>query len=175
MIAEGRWIDAAGVNFADTGSHYYEVYECADGKYLAVGAIEPQFYAALLEGLGLDAATLPRQNDAASWPVMKQRLAAIFATRERDRWVERFAGLDACVAPVLSLGESPAHPHHVAREAFVEHDGIVQPMPAPRFDRTPSSLGLPPPHPGEHTREVLAALGRTNAEIDALLAAGAAG
>ena len=174
MMAEGRWTDVAGVNFADTGSSFYEVYECADGKHVALGAIEPQFYAQLLEGLGLDGATLPRQFDAASWPTMKERFAAIFATRTRDEWAERFADTDACVAPVLSLTETPDHPHHVARKGYVERDGIVQPVPAPRFDRSAASLGLPAPHPGEHTREVLASLGRDAAQIDHLVASGAA-
>jgi alpha-methylacyl-CoA racemase len=172
-LAEGRWKDERGVNFSDTGSHFYEVYECADGKCISVGALEPQFYRDLLRGLGLDEQELPgSQWDKAAWPAMKALFADRIRTRRRDEWLEVFSDLDACVAPVLSLRESTVHPHNVARAGFVEHHGIVQPAPAPRFDRTPSALGSPPPHPGEHTRSVLEDLGWSGSDIDALAARG---
>jgi alpha-methylacyl-CoA racemase len=174
FVAEGRWKDQPGVNFSDTGSHYYEVYRCADGRFLSVGAIEPHFYADLLQGLGFDADGLPAQTDATAWTRMKEMFAERIATRTRDEWVDVFAGLDACVAPVLSLEESARHEHNVARGSFVERDGVVQPVPAPRFDRTPSELGRPAPYPGEHTREILGELGYGEVEIDSMVVDGAA-
>ena len=116
MMAMGGWKDERGVNMLDTGAHYYEVYECADGKFLSVGAIEPQFYAVLLEKTGLaDDAEFLQQNDKAQWPHLKERLAEVIATKTRDEWAAIFDGTDACVAPILSLGEAPSHPHNVAR------------------------------------------------------------
>ncbi len=140
----------------DTGAHYYEVYECADGRFLSVGAIEPQFYAVLLEKTGLaDDPDFARQNDRSMWPVLKERLAAVIATRTRDEWAEVFDGTDACVAPILSLGEAPTHPHNVARGNFATVAGVVQPAPAPRFSRTEASIDRPPAHAGQHTDEIL--------------------
>ena len=174
FLVEGRWRDETGVNFSDTGSPYYEVYRCADGLDLSVGAIEPQFYADLLEGLGLSQDDVPSRADQANWPLIKQQFASIIARRTRDEWVDRFSDLDACVAPVLSLTEATVHPHNVARGAFVEHHGMVQPAPAPRFGRTSATLGLPPPHPGEHTIELLGELGCSPEEIDDLVRSAAA-
>ena len=134
--ASGVWEDRRGVNILDTGAHFYEVYETADGGYFAVGAIEAPFYAALLKGLGLDGEELPHQMDRAHWVEMKERFAAIFATKTRDEWVAAFDGLDACATPVLSPGEAPGHPHVAARRTYVEIDGVLQPAPAPRFERT---------------------------------------
>ena len=159
MMAQGRWRDEAGTNFADSGSPYYDAYECADGRYVAVGAIELRFYDELLTQLGLDPSQLPDRRDRAQWPELKRLLAEAFRARTRDQWAEQFAGSDACVAPVLTLTEAPQHPHNRARATFVERDGIVQPAPAPRFSRTPSELRLPPPRSGEHTDEVLTELG----------------
>ena len=173
MLAQGRWRDEAGVNFADTGSPYYEVYECADGKYVGAGAIEQQFYVELLRGLGLDANELPDRRDQASWPVLKDRFAAAFRTRSRDEWARIFAPTDACVAPVLSLVEATNHPHNVERSTFVEHGGVMQPAPAPRFSRTTLSLGRTPPAPGDDTDEVLAELGFGEDEIRTLRESGA--
>jgi alpha-methylacyl-CoA racemase len=159
MMAQGRWRDEAGTNFADSGSPYYDTYECADGRYLAVGAIEPQFYDDLITRLGLDPGRLPDRRDRARWPELKRLLAEAFRTRTRDEWAQEFAPSDACVAPVLTLTEAPQHPHNQARGTFVERDGITQPVPAPRFSRTRSELRRPPPLVGEHTDEVLAELG----------------
>lgn len=155
--AMGIWTDERGANMLDTGAHYYEVYECADGGFLSVGAIEPQFYAVLLEKTGLaDDPEFARQNDRSMWPKLKERLAAVIATRTRDEWAATFDGTDACVVPVLGPFEAPSHPHNVARSTFVERDGVVQPAPSPRFSRTTAELQRPPAHAGQHTDEVLA-------------------
>ena len=172
LIAQGRWRDQAGVNFADGGSHYYDTYTCADGLHLAVGPLEPKFYAQLVAGLGLDETELPAQSDQSAWPALKQRFAEVFATRSREDWLAVFEGTDACVAPVLSLLEAPEHPHNRARRVFVEHAGIVQPAPAPRFDRTPAALDRPPPRPGEHSREILGELGFEASEVERLVVDG---
>ncbi|HEY8081656.1 MAG TPA: CaiB/BaiF CoA-transferase family protein, partial [Acidimicrobiales bacterium] len=137
FLAAGLSSEERGTNLLDTGAHFYEVYETSDGRYVAVGAIEPRFYAALLEGLGLDAGELPRQMDSSSWPQMKARFAELFAQRSRDEWEVHFAGTEACVAPVLSPLEAPDHAHNAARGTFVEVAGVRQPGPAPRFSRTP--------------------------------------
>ena len=141
----GMWRDEPGVNLLDGGAHFYETYVCADGKFLVVGAIEPQFYAVLLAKLDLAAdPEFSAQYDAASWPKLKARLAAIFATRPRDHWVAQFEGTDSCVAPVLSLAEAPAHPHNVARQTFVQVGAALQPGPAPRFLATQAASPAPP-------------------------------
>jgi alpha-methylacyl-CoA racemase len=155
----GLWTAERGVNVLDTGAPFYEVYDTADHKWFAIGAIEPQFYAELLRVLGLDADTLPAQNDRAHWPALKERFAAIFRTRTRDEWAEAFAGTDACGAPVLSPWEAPTHPHNQQRETFVEVAGVVQPGPAPRFSRTPATVRNPPPVGGQDTDEALVAWG----------------
>lgn len=164
-----------GVNMLDTGAHFYDVYECADGEYVSIGSIEPQFYAQLLEltGLGDDPA-FARQFDTAQWPALKQRLAEVFRTRTRAQWCEVMEHRDVCFAPVLRMDEAFAHPHNQARGTFVEVDGVRQPAPAPRFSRTVPSLGHGPGLPGEHTRDVLEAWGVPSARVDELLAGGAA-
>jgi alpha-methylacyl-CoA racemase len=134
--ANGWWNNERGTNMLDGGAHFYDTYECADGTFIAVGAIEPQFYAALRERCGLTDSEWDAQMDASAWPGLKAKLAALFATRSRDVWCELLEGTDACVAPVLDWDEAPKHPHNVARETFVEIDGVVQPSPAPRFSRT---------------------------------------
>jgi alpha-methylacyl-CoA racemase len=159
MLQSGVWEEERGVNLLDSGAPFYEVYETADGRYLAVGAIEPQFYGALVKGLGLAAEELADQNDRTRWPEMKERFAAVIATRARDDWMERFSGTDACVAPVLSPSEAHRHPHNAARSTFVEVDGALQPGPAPRFSRTVSAIGRPPPRPGADTDAALDAWG----------------
>jgi alpha-methylacyl-CoA racemase len=171
--AMGMWTDERGTNMLDTGAHFYDVYETADGKYLSVGAIEPQFYAALLAGLGLDGEELPWQHDREQWPALKERFAAIFKTRTRDEWCAIFDGTDACVAPVLTIPEAVVHPHNVERGTFVEVAGVTQPAPAPRFDRTPGEISKPPPHAGQHTDEILRDAGFDTDRIAKLRAVGA--
>lgn len=170
-IHEGRW-GPHGTNIVDTGAHFCEVYETADGRYMAVGAMEPQFYARFLDGLGLADHELPDQLDEASWPAMKQRVAAIFAQRTRDEWCAVFDG-DSCVVPVLAPAEAPCHPHNMARNAFVPRDdGALVPAPAPRLSRTPARFAGSSPEIGMHTRGVLGELGYPATEIERLGRAG---
>jgi alpha-methylacyl-CoA racemase len=154
-----------GTNMLDSGAHFYDAYETADGKWISIGSIEPQFYGELLARLGLDPAEFQPQMDKARWPAWKERLAAIFRTRTRDEWCARLEGSDACFAPVLSLAEAREHPHNRARGTFVEVAGRLQPGPAPRFDRTPARVARPPARAGEHTDEALADWGFTPAEL----------
>lgn len=175
---QGGWPAPAGGNLLDTGAPFYEVYACADGREIAVGALEPKFYAELLRLSGMDGVpelAPERRSDPTAWPAAKRRWAELFATRTRDEWAEVFEGTDACVAPVLDWDEAARHPHLVARGTYVRENGAVQAAPAPRFDRTTATLGLPPPYPGEHTAEVLAELGRGPDALAALRAAGAVG
>ena len=173
FLATGLWTEARGENLLDTGAHFYEVYETADGRHVAVGAIEPRFYAALLSGLGLEAATLPAQMDRDAWPEMKGRFAACFLTRTRDEWVAHFAGTEACVAPVLSPLEARDHPHNAARETFVEVAGVRQPAPVPRFSRTPGAIASPPEQPGASTTAALGRWGVDDARVEKLKGSGA--
>jgi alpha-methylacyl-CoA racemase len=171
--ATGFWQDERGTNLLDSGAYFYDVYECADGRFVAVGAMEAQFHAALLAGLGLDEEDdLPEQLDRSAWPAMKERLAEVFRTRSRDEWVATFAGADACVAPVLTMGEAAEHPHLRARGTIVESGGVLQPAPAPRVGGALPLPG-PPAAPGAHTDEVLHEVGLTPDEVDRLRAEGA--
>ena len=169
----GYFTDERGTNLLDSGAPYYDSYLCADGRYVAVGALEPQFYAALVTGLGLDADALGEQNDKANWPAMREAFAAAFLTRTRDEWVAHFAGRDACVAPVNTTEDTLADPHLVARATVVEVDGVPQPSPAPRFSGTPAVVDRPAPEAGEHTDEVLAGLGYGPDAVSELRASGA--
>jgi alpha-methylacyl-CoA racemase len=171
-LAGAGWWGERGTNIFDGGAHFYGVYRCAGGGYMSVGPMEPQFYAELLRLLELDPAELPDQYDRARWPEARESLAKAFATRTRDEWCAVFEGSDACVAPILDFAEAPRHPHNVARENFVEVGGVTQPAPAPRFGRTPSGVGRPPPEPGADTGEVLEEMGLDAAEIAALRTAG---
>jgi alpha-methylacyl-CoA racemase len=166
--AMGIWNDERGTNLLDTGAHFYDVYECRDGKFVSIGSIEPQFYAELRDKLGLDDPRWDAQMSRSEWPGLKEELAAIFATKSRDEWCEIIEGSDVCFAPVLSMEEAPHHPHNVARGTFTEVAGITQPRPAPRFSRTDSTIERPPPHAGQHTDEVLAEFGFTADELAAL-------
>jgi alpha-methylacyl-CoA racemase len=144
MIGGGAWPGGRGANLLDGGAPFYDTYETADGGFMAVGALEPPFYQALLNGLGLQDEELPGQDDQSGWPELRDRFASRFASRSRDEWTQVFAGLDACVAPVLSPAEAPAHPHNQARRTFIDIAGVTQPAPAPRFGRTPAREPQPP-------------------------------
>ncbi|HVH20146.1 MAG TPA: CaiB/BaiF CoA-transferase family protein [Myxococcota bacterium] len=170
----GMWKDERGANLIDTGAHFYDVFATRDGKYVSIGAIEPQFYAELLEKLGLANEGWPRQMERAQWPALKKKLAAVFATKTRAEWCEILEGGDSCFAPVLSMAEAPSHPHNALRKTFVEHAGAVQPAPAPRFSRTQPKLDLPPSQAGEHTDAALGDWGFSAEEIRKLREAGAA-
>ena len=173
LRAMGIWNDERGTNMLDTGAHFYNVYETADGKYVSIGSIEPQFYAELLRLTGLEGEELPWQHERQSWPALKERLAAIFKTKTRDEWSALMEGTDVCFAPVLSIPEAIEHPHNVDRRTFVEMAGIRQPGPAPRFSRTEPEISSPPPHAGQHTDEILAAAGFDPDRVAKLREAGA--
>jgi len=170
----GMWTDEAGTNLLDTGAHFYDVYECADGEYVSIGSIEPQFYAELLRLSGLgEQPDVPYQMDRSQWPAMKERVAALFKTKTRAEWCALMEETDVCFAPVLGMGEAPSHPHNVARQTFVEVAGVMNPAPAPRFSRTPGKIERPPVHAGQHTEEALAEWGFTADEIVKLRETGA--
>ena len=173
MKAMGVWEGGRGGNMLDTGAHFYEVYETSDSKFVSVGGIEPQFYAELLDRLGLDPEELPRQNDAAKWAESKAIFAERIASKTRAEWEEIFEGSDACFAPVLEPEEAMLHPHNVDRATFVDVAGVPQPAPAPRFDRTPPATPKPPAHLGQNTDEALANWGFTGEQLEALRTSGA--
>ncbi|CAH1254349.1 AMACR [Branchiostoma lanceolatum] len=164
-----------GENLLDTGAHFYETYKTKDGKYMAVGALEPQFYAQLLEGLGLTNEDLPPQMDRESWPSMKERFATIFSSKTQAEWCKVFDGTDACTTPILSMEEAPNHPHNTSRDSFLTNqDGGVQPRPAPVLSRTPGVGGVgPQPKVGQHTKEVMVETGFSEEEIQKLAECGA--
>ena len=169
----GGWTAKREDNLLDGGAPFYRTYETSDGRYVAVGALEPQFYDNLLDALGLAGEDLPAQTDRSAWPAMRARFAAIFRTRSRDEWAAATAGRDACVSPVLDIDEAPRHPHLIARETYADFAEARHPSPAPRFDRTPAALRRPAPAAGEHSFEALAEWGVPEEEIAALKAAGA--
>ena len=170
----GLWNDERGANMLDTGAPFYEVYETADGQWMAVGGIEAQFYAELIRGLGLEGdPSLPAQMARDDWPAVKARFAEVFKTKTRDEWSAVFDGTDACVVPVLSPWEAPEHPHNVARSTFVEVEGAVQPAPAPRFSRTPSAISSPPSPPGADTVSGLVDWGVSESDVAKLRESGA--
>ncbi|HET6966551.1 MAG TPA: CaiB/BaiF CoA-transferase family protein [Acidimicrobiales bacterium] len=153
--ATAREQPARGTTMLDSGAPFYDAYETADGRWVAVGAIEPQFYSALLTGLGLDPAELQQQFDTGAWPAMKERFATIFLSRTRDEWEEVFDGTDACVTPVLEMDELAGHPHHQGRGFLETVNGVPQPVPVPRLSATPGRVGGPSPETGQHTAEIL--------------------
>lgn len=173
--AGGLWSNERGANLLDGGAPFYGTYACADGKYLAVGPIEPQFYRLFLEKAGITDPELVNQYDLTAWSYQREKLAAILRTRTRDEWCAQLEGSDACVTPVLDLEEAPQHPHNRARGTFVVVDDVLQPAPAPRLSRTPGEIRNPPPQAGQDTQAVLCEWGFMQEEIDALLAAGAIG
>jgi alpha-methylacyl-CoA racemase len=178
LIRGGAWGAPRGRNLLDGGAPFYQVYSCADGKYIAVGALEPQFYQELVSRSGVE---VTRELDASgrwdprNWPAGKDQWAALFATRSRSHWLELLDRSEACVAPVLDWDEAVVEEHLVARRAHVEMDGSLHAAPAPRFSRTPSMIGRPAPKSGEHTDEVLRLIGRGEPGIEALRAAGVVG
>ena len=169
MSAIGMWREEAGVNLLDSGTPFYDAYRTSDGKWIAIGCLEPQFYAEWLSLAGLDGEDLPAQFDIAGWPVLRERFAHAVATRTRDDWAALADGTDACVAPVLTMSEAPQHPHLAARGTFAEVDGIMQAAPAPRFSRTPADA---PGSVQDSDRRALLAWGVDDARISALAAAG---
>jgi alpha-methylacyl-CoA racemase len=173
LRATGMWGGERGANLLDGGAPFYDVYETADGRHVAIGPLEPKFWDLLTTTLGIDPAGLPDRMDRAAWPELRERLAAVFRTRTRDEWAALLDGTDACAAPVLSLDEAPDHPHNRARGTFVEVGGLPQPAPAPRFSATPAGVPSAPPRPGEHTAEALAAWGFGSSEIGDLRRAAA--
>lgn len=166
--AAGAWNNQRGENLLDGGAHFYNNYVCTDGKYVAIGAIEPQFYALLLKLTGIDDPLFDAQMNRALWPELKERIAAVIATRTREQWCVLMEGTDACFAPVLDWDEAPRHPHNRARETFIEVNGVIQPAPAPRFSKTPPAVQNPPAVAGEHTDEILTEWGIDAADIAAL-------
>ena len=169
MLADGRWRDARGANLLDTGSHFYDSYETGDGKYVAIGPVEPQFYRELIERMGLsDDGDFDDQNDAARWPMLKQKMAARFREKSRDEWCALLEGTDACFTPVMSLAEAPTHPHNLARGAFVAVEGTMQPAPAPRYSETCVSPPVPMQSGPDTAASILASIGVGGAEMDRL-------
>ncbi|MFL5297279.1 MAG: CaiB/BaiF CoA transferase family protein [Phenylobacterium sp.] len=170
MRATGMWKDERRANLLDGGAHFYDTYQCADGKWVSIGSIEPQFYALLLEKTGIKDPDFARQMDRAVWPDLRARLADVIATKTQAEWSEIMGGSDVCFAPVLTLEEAPKHPHNAARQTFVEVAGVTQPAPAPRFSATPGAVQSPPPAIGAHDREALTDWGLAPAEVDRLFA-----
>lgn len=173
LMAAEQWVDDRGVNFLDTGVPWYDTYETADGEWMAVGALEPKFYAEFVRLLGLSDEVAGNRADPSTWPRLREAIADAFASRTREAWSSVFEGTDACVAPILSLAEAAHHPHLAARQTFVDIGGVVQPAPAPRFSRTVPPRPTPPPAVGADTADVLRDWGVDN--IDALIADGVVG
>jgi alpha-methylacyl-CoA racemase len=174
LMGQGVWNQNRGSNLLDGGAHFYGTYETKDGRFVSIGSIEPQFYALLLEKTGLDQdPDLAKQMSRDDWPKLREKLAAVLATKTRDEWDEIMLGTDICYAPILNFDEAVAHPHNQARNTFVASADIVQAAPAPRFSRTEPELPEPPVAPGEHSEEVLASIGLDAAAIAELKSSGA--
>lgn len=172
MMAAGEWQTTRESNLLDGGAPFYTTYECADGRHVAVGALEPQFYATLLKGLGLDGADLSPQSDRSGWQGLREVFASQFLQKTRDEWGEHFSGTDACVAPILSMSEAPSHPHNVARRTFVDANGLTQPGPAPRFSKTSLAAPRAPVAPGADTDSIMGSLGYNPEQIGMLRTSG---
>ncbi len=173
MKAAGVWTDDRRSNLLDGGAHFYDTYQCADGGWISLGSIEPQFYALMLEKTGITDPDFKSQMDRGLWPSLHDRLAKVIALKTRDEWCEIMDASDVCFAPVLSLEEAPKHPHNVARQTFVEVEGVMQPAPAPRFSETPGAIAGPPPTIGANNTDALRDWGFNSAEIESLQSAGA--
>lgn len=166
--ASGMWKEERRQNLLDGGAHFYDTYQCSDGKWISIGSIEPQFYALLLEKTGISDPAFAAQMDRSAWPALREKLAKAIAGKTQAEWTQIMGGTDVCFAPVLDLDEAPKHPHNVARQTFVEVAGVTQPAPAPRFSVTPGAIQGPPPAIGAHNEEALRDWGFTAAEIEAL-------
>lgn len=176
MLAAGANTDMPGTNMLDGAAHFYDTYECADGKWVSIGAIEPQFYALLRQHAGVaDDPAFDAQHDRAAWPALKAKLTEIFRTKTRDEWCAIMEATDVCFAPVLSMTEAPRHPHNIARETFVEIGGAIQPAPAPRYSGTNTATPAAAPKTGQHTDAVLAGLGYDAKRVNDLRESGAFG
>mgnify|MGYP006134269433 CR=1 FL=1 len=174
MRAMGVWNDERGTNLLDTGSHFYDVYECSDGLYISIGSIEPQFYSELMRLTGLtEDGEFKRQMEREAWPNLKERITEVFKSKSRDEWCTIMEGTDVCFAPVLTIEEAPKHPHNVQRDVFTEIEGVTQPNPSPRFSRTTPSIQGPPAHAGKDTDLILESLGFDALGIQNLRADGA--
>jgi len=171
--AAGLWTNQRGENLLDGGAHFYDVYACADGKHVAIGALEPQFYAELLQRCGIDDPAFSAQMDKSQWPALKQKLVEVFKTRSRAEWCELLEGTDACFAPVLDWDEAPQHAHNQARETFVNVAGMLQPAPAPRFSRTPAAAPTPSSNSGQDSEDILSSWGVAAEQIARLRSDGA--
>lgn len=171
--ASGAWTESRRSNLLDGGAHFYDTYQCSDGKWVSIGSIEPQFYALLLEKTGISDPAFKAQMDRGAWPDLKAKLAAVIATKTRDEWSALMEATDVCFAPVLDLDEAPRHAHNVARQTFVEVAGVTQPAPAPRFSKTPGAIQGPPPAIGAHDQEALKDWGFSESDLAALKANGA--
>ena len=169
--AAGAWKEERRHNLLDGGAHFYDTYQCADGKWISIGSIEPQFYALLLEKTGITDPEFASQMDRSKWPQLREKLAAAIAGKTQGEWCAIMDATDVCFAPVLDLDEAPKHPHNAARQTFVEVAGVIQPAPAPRFSVTPGAIQSPPPAIGAHDREALSDWGFSSGEIDALTGA----
>lgn len=174
LMAKGFWKDTRESNFLDGAAHFYGTYACADGRHVSIGAIEPQFYQQLMALCGLTDPAFQDQWNERAWPALRHKLDAVFRTKTRAQWCELLEGTDVCFAPVLSMQEAIDHPHNAHRQTLVKDDGVIQPSPAPRFDRTPAVLPPRAPRTGEHTRELLRSASYDAVEIDALLLDGVA-
>lgn len=169
LRASGRWNDVRGTNFLDTGAHYYDCYATADGKFISIAPVEPQFYADLIKRLGLsDDPDFNVQNDSQRWPLLKAKLEKLFLTKSRAEWSDLLEHTDACFAPVLSMEEAPSHPHNKARQTFVEVDGITQPAPAPRYSRTPTSRPVPMSQDTEQSKKIWKEIGYSDDQLRTL-------
>ncbi len=173
MYSSGMWKTSMGSNLLDGGSHFYDTYECKDGKFISLGSIEPQFYALLCQIAELDESIFGKQMSRDSWPEQKEAIKKIILDKTRDEWCELMEGTDVCFAPVLDMSEAPKHPHNVERKTFIDLEGVTQPAPAPRFSRTEPEVVSSPSVVGEHTDEVLASIGFSDEDINTLKTSGA--
>ena len=173
MQSSGVWKTSMGSNLLDGGSHFYDTYECKDGKFISIGSIEPQFYALLCQIADLDEEVFGKQMSRDSWPEQKEVITKIFLNKTRDEWCDLMEGTDVCFAPVLDMSEAPKHPHNIERKTFIDLEGVTQPAPAPRFSRTEPEVVSSPSIVGEHTNEVLSSIGLSDEDISSLKTSGA--